>query len=162
MKEVQGNMFSVGWLKFSDVICITTNGTIRDNGANVMGRGVARLAKIKFPSVDFLLGSMIKRNGNIVQIIEALSLEYIYPECNCDKIFCTVAFPTKHNWWENSDLNLIRTSAKQLFILTKQQCWNNVLLPRPGCESGKRDWITEVKPILEEELPGDKFNIIHI
>jgi len=70
-------------------------------------------------------------------------------------------FPTKHNWWEKSDLVLIEESTRQL-----RDFFDNVIseypvpiyLPRPGCSNGGLDW-EDVKPILEKYL-DDRFVVV--
>lgn len=48
MKECQGNIWTYG----ADIIVITTNGTVRKDGACVMGRGVAQQALKRFLGVN--------------------------------------------------------------------------------------------------------------
>lgn len=44
------------------VACITTNGYVNGRGECVMGRGVARQAKARFPGIAKQLGTLIKGN----------------------------------------------------------------------------------------------------
>ena len=52
-----------------DALCVTTNGFIKANGECVMGAGIAKRIKDMLPNVPSMLGKLIKRNGNITQII---------------------------------------------------------------------------------------------
>lgn len=61
-------------------------------------------------------------------------------------------FPTKHDWHDRSDLDLIEQSARELAEVANLRDWQTVALPRVGCGLGQRDWKTEVKPILEQYL----------
>ena len=151
MKEISGNMFSLVYLKFADAICVTTNGFVKKNGRAVMGAGVALQARKIFKGLDLDLGRLIKKNGNIVQIIRS---ETIY-----NKRLPVVSFPVKHNWWEKADLELIRKSLEQLQVLTDFNQWSKVILPRPGCMNGKLSWLREVKPLLESVI-DDRIYII--
>jgi len=115
-------------------IVITTNGTVKKNGEAVMGRGIALQCKTKFPEFPLVLGKELEYIGN----------EVIYfPGCDL------ITFPVKHNWWEDADLVLIRRSAIQLEKLLRDFPYiEKIYMTKPGCSNGKRDWETEVKPIL--------------
>ena len=141
MREISGDMFSPVYIKFADAICVTTNGVVKKNGSAVMGAGNALQARKIFKGLDLDLGRLIKKNGNIVQIIR---FEMIH-----GKKIPIVSFPVKHNWWEKADLELIRKSLDQLSAEIKFNQWKKVILPRPGCMNGKLSWLTEVKPLLE-------------
>ena len=54
------------WDSYDDVnmFCITTNNAIKKNGALVMGRGIAKEAKDRFPGLDLRLGSLITHHGD--------------------------------------------------------------------------------------------------
>lgn len=145
MIELIGDMFKDSYLKFNDAICITTNGALNAKGGCVMGRGVALTAKEKWEGIDRRLGHFIKANGNIVQILWYVPSFHV----------TIVAFPVKHHWKEKADLSLIDKSCKQLKELIDQEGWEKVILPRPGCYNGKRNWETEVKPILQKYFTND-------
>ena len=112
---------------------------VKKNGDCVMGRGIASAFKTKYPFAPKILGDKIKENGNIVQKIM----------WNDDIIF--MAFPTKHNWFENSNIDLIAKSAEQLNKFAAENPDLKILLPRPGCGNGGLDW-KDVKPVLNSLL----------
>lgn len=128
-------------------IVITTNGTIKPNGALVMGRGVARQARNRFLGIDILLGDVVRRRGNTPVAISQYRI---------------ITFPTKHNWWEPADIRLIKTSAKALAHLWNPNrllgrirkahesagWFSDIYLPRPGCGNGGLLW-EDVKPVIE-------------
>lgn len=63
MKELVGkDLFQYGLA--ADVLCITTNGTLRKNGAAVMGKGCALEAKKRWPGIDDILGRLLLEKGN--------------------------------------------------------------------------------------------------
>ena len=144
MQEIFGDIWEQNKLK--RWVIITTNGTVRNDGACVMGRGVAKQAATRFPKLPFQLGERIKRDGNVVQVFDDLKI---------------IAFPVKTHWKDVADLGLIEKSLKQLVA------WANVpprkhgkfYMVRPGCSNGKRDWLTEVKPLCENYL-DDRFVIV--
>ena len=147
MKEISGDLFSLTIINFADAICITTNGVVKKTGKAVMGAGCALSAREKFKNIDLQLGTLIKENGHIVQII-------IYEPKPI------ISFPTKMNYWENSRFSLIETSIQQLIILTDQMKWNKVILPRPGCNNGGFNWLSQIKPFIEQKL-DDRFWVIN-
>ncbi len=139
MKEIFGNLWD-----FDGILCITTNGTLRKDGACVMGRGVAYQATQRFPGIAQYLGSRVKHEGNHVHLLYSGKL---------------ISFPVKHNWWEKADLELIAQSVWELTALIgaleHPEQVVTVYLPRPGCGNGGLSW-TEVKPLVEV-LPDNIF-----
>lgn len=148
MIEITGNIFSEKLLKSINpsFICITTNGVVKKDGTAVMGAGVAKTARELIKGIDKQLGDSIKKNGNNVCAVSSY-LNY-----------GVVSFPVKYNFYEIADLSLIERSTIQLVHLISSNSIK-VILPRPGCNNGKRDWEKEVKPILRKYL-DDRFYII--
>ena len=120
--------------------CVTTNGIVKPNGSLVMGAGVAKEAARRFPELPHLLGQLVDEKGNHVFIIEKFGI---------------ASFPTKHNWKNNSDMDLIVQSCRELKWLSKK--WDYVLLPRVGCGLGGLEWDNQVKPVVGSYLDDDKF-----
>jgi len=137
MREANGNLWDF-YEQPNAVVCITTNGTVKNNGEVVMGRGCAREAKDKFPHVPRFLGRWIKRHGNVPAYFVGSRL---------------MTFPVKHNWWEQADLALIEQSAKALADKANR-VGLTFYLPRPGCGNGRLTW-DEVRPVIEPILPDN-------
>lgn len=127
-----------------DSICILTNGTIKRDGSCVMGAGIAGSFKNMFPGIDFHLGSKLKRGGNKMYPLG----RYTTKEGN-RVIF--LSFPTKNDWRDSSDIELIKTSCVQLMGAIEYYNLKRVALPRPGCGCGGLDW-KDIEPILRELL----------
>lgn len=151
MKELRGNIWSLINEEFN-TICITTNGTIKRNGEAVMGAGIAKEAKERYPDLPARLAISIKTDGNKPRLLKRDNGLYLF------------SFPVKHNWWENADITLIERSAKLLptYIDSLNQRFKTdikkVLIPRPGCGNGKLNW-SDVKPVIEPHL-DDRFYIV--
>lgn len=146
MREVKGNLFDqkVG------VICVTTNGSVKDDGRAVMGRGIAKQAAKLFPELPLLLGTKIQTFGN----------HFHYLQYYQDRGYTVAAFPVKHLWKDaQADLKLIEESCKDLVESTMENV--TVALVRPGCGVGGRDWETEVRPILERYM-DERFIVVEI
>lgn len=147
MRYYVGDLFNVA--KEGDTICITTNGFVKENGECVMGRGIALIiSRVKLQNcrtVCKYLGSLIKTYGNRcfnLGIWNGITL---------------ASFVVKHNWWENADIELIKTSCKQIMEMADKWKWSNIYLPQPGCGNGKLNW-EDVKPVIEPLL-DDRFII---
>lgn len=123
--------------------CVTTNGIVKASGSLVMGAGVAKEAARRFPELPHLLGQLVDEKGNHVFIIEKFGI---------------ASFPTKHDWKNNSDIDLIAQSCRELKWLSKK--WDYVILPRVGCGLGGLDWDNQVKPVVETYLDEDKFIVV--
>jgi len=121
---------------FSKAIVIPTNGTIRTDGACVMGAGLALDAKRRWPTLPFQLGEKLKIGGNVPHSFPQLRI---------------ITFPVKHNWWEKANLELIRQSAMYLATGSHASRYETIYLPKVGCGNGRLQW-REVRSVLEEFL----------
>ena len=136
---------------YEDAVCITTNGVVKNNGHAVMGAGIAFEANQRFKlSKD--LGALILENGNQVYDLG------VRRDKRTGMLMRIFSFPTKHDWAERSDINLIKISAVQLMKHCDSKKVRHCYLPCPGCSNGQLDWETQVRPVLEPIL-NDKFII---
>lgn len=143
MQYIDGDIFEYH-KQPNSAICIPTNGIVKRNGELVMGAGMALLAKQKFPELPYRLGRLVKENG--------LRVEY-FPE------YRLFAFPTKQNWKENGDIELIRKSAFELDDSVHKLGIKKVYLPRVGAGLGKLDW-REVHKNLNKILDSDRYYLV--
>lgn len=123
--------------------CVTTCGVVNKNGYLVMGAGIAKQARRRFTELPYIFGQKVDERGNHVHIVEQYGI---------------ASFPTKHDWKEDSDINLIAQSCRELVHFTKN--WDYVLLPPAGCTNGGLTW-QEVRPVVSSYLHSDKFIIVH-
>lgn len=144
MKQVRGDL----WRLPADARCITTNGAVRQDGAAVMGRGVAAQAKTRWPGIEFFFGERLQHFGN-----HALCLG-VWDGAEL------VSFPVKRHWREAADLNLILQSCRELMALADERPWQRILLPRPGCGNGRLDW-AQVGPAIAPLL-DDRVSIVYL
>lgn len=128
----------------NEAICITTNGMIKTNGHAVMGKGIAKAADDYF-KISSKLGEYLKKYGNRAFDMGFFSAYGQVPHH-------VLTFPTKHDWRNDSDINLIRTSAEQIVRICNARNINFCYLPEPGCTNGHLNYETQVKPILESIL----------
>ena len=123
-----------------DVVCITTNGNTRKDGGAVMGRGIAKQVSSKSPSTQKLLGNYLTKYGNRCFNLGKYKVN--------NNVITLASFPTKNNWNENSSLELIKESVKQITDMANKFNWKRVYIPAPGCGNGKLKWKDEVEPIV--------------
>ena len=138
------------WYELADAHVITTNGIVKDNGACVMGRGVALQARNRFPGIDKFLGSRIRERGNRVHALG----EWTRADGAAYNLF---SFPVKKHWRDKADLDLIKQSAAEL-ILECPPSMQKIVMVRPGCGNGGLQWevVREaIKPFL-----NNRFHII--
>jgi len=136
MRERHQNLWTIA----AEVRVITTNGSVRRDGAAVMGRGCAWEATQRYPGLAHELGQRLTAQGNHV---------HWFPACTL------VTFPVKHAWWQTADPCLILQSTQELIALTTAHRWRTVVMPRPGTGFGRLAW-TDVKPLIRPLL-DDRF-----
>lgn len=131
-------------------VCITTNNYVNGNNECVMGRGVARQAKLRYPELPKKLGELILDSYRKYRGEEPFMFGTVmFPE------YRIITFPTKFLWWQSAHGGLILHSAQELlWLLEHNRDIERVYLPRPGCSNGKLLW-KNVKPILESVFSGD-------
>jgi hypothetical protein len=136
MKIVNGDFWKVS-REYEYLVC-PTNGIVKEDGSLVMGAGLALHFKIRYKNIDKRLGYMVKTYGNNV-----------YLDVNDTERGNVISFPTKHHYNDNSDIELIKQSIKQMNYLSKVLELNKILLPLVGCGLGNLNK-EEVLPLLEQ------------
>ena len=170
MQEKVVDILEIATAKVTTIVCVTTNGATNARGDAVMGTGVARDLAIQHPELPMQLGTMIKRNGNVVNLLKELDhgrvLIYSFPvkpanrRCrhrselvaNFEKWRKFQVGDYYPGWMFVADLELIGRSCDQLVAAVAEHGAREVYLPRPGCGAGERSYLEDVKPILEAKL----------
>ncbi len=161
MKEVIGDVFTEMMNPDVDSICITTNGIVGADGKAIMGAGTAGEAARRWTTVRKRLGKALKTFGNLPYVIGMINLAGTFQDTDAalikDKKYkCLVwSFPTKNDFRHNSDIELIRNSAKLMVDHANTFDLKKIVLPRPGCSNGKLDWKTvktEIAGILDDRF----------
>lgn len=135
-----------------DALCVTTNGVIKKDGRLVMGAGIAKEIKNRFPGVDSILGKYVSKYGNRVFRVGKVNFS--------EKSITLFSFPTKNHWKDKSDLNLIEQSCIQLKqLVNKFRIEGDIYIPAPGCNNGGLNWEKEVKTVVEKHLDEDRYII---
>lgn len=158
MRLITGDIFSVPVMRDHEVICVLTNGTLKEGNILVMGAGQAKAAANLFPILSSRFGSMVKEYGNHVNVTHyKMSLHAEDPTYRATRAI--VSFPTKNHWRDPSDLGLIEQSLKELVEYINTHRYKTCVIPRPGCGLGGLDWDNQVKILCEMYL-DDRFSVI--
>ena len=142
MKLIKGNMWD--FVYDYDIMLLTTNGFVKHNGENVMGRGNALQANKKWPMLARHLGSKIKVNGNIVQ-----------PLIEIGDTTILAAFPVKDFWYNDARLDIIGKSCGELLDYMDKNNLTKALLPMPGVGNGKLSFesvLEYIRPLLDDRV----------
>lgn len=125
------------WSFKSDVKVITTNCIVKRNGAAVMGKGLALQASRRFPKLSLQYGNYLRNcNDGSIKPIH-------YSDYNL------IMFPSKYNWRDKADYDLIIKSMKGLHDICISNNIKRVVMPRVGCGDGKLDWNVVKKKISD-------------
>lgn len=123
---------------------VTTNGIIRKDGLAVMGAGIAKYARDNLAGIDAVLGSMLTKYGNHAYFLGSFTDMHRQIKSLASSIF-VVSMPTKNDWRDPSDINLIKQSAHELMALADRNNLRKLYLPAPGCSNGRLDYISDVR-----------------
>jgi len=124
---------------------IPTNTCVRADGTAVMGAGLAKQAAERFPELPALYGEWLNGGTNDGPVF--------FDEGRL------ILFPTKRNWRNPSDLDLIEANLSRLAEeLSAASC--HVVFPLLGCGLGGLDWEREVRPLMERYLVSDRYAVV--
>lgn len=136
MRLAEGDMWSA--YDQADLFLVTTNSVLNRYGALVMGAGIARQARERFPELDAALGNAVVQVGDTYGLI-------VSPRWPTAKLG---GFQTKVRWHDPSSLELINFSASKLVAWCKAHPTARVHLNMPGVGHGRLSR-EQVLPILE-------------
>lgn len=157
-REEYGSIWELARRDYEAVV-VFTNGYVKKDGTAVMGRGIAREAAVRWPSLPGLLGAGLKHRGNHVLTFTLSDLDSPMALENAEpREWNIITFPTKHAWWEQSDMTLIERSAQELVVEADILEVRRVIMGRPGCGNGNLAW-RDVRPLLEGVL-DDRFTVV--
>ena len=112
------------WEGRADWRVITTNLCTRRDGAAVMGRGVARQAADRFPTLPVFYGHALRqRYHGLVPFTE----------------FGVLCLPVKRHWSDTADLGIIGASLTELAEFAAERSEEIVRMPVPGVGFGEAD-----------------------
>jgi len=121
--------------RYEAIVC-TTNKIVKNNGRLVMGAGIAKDFRDRFTDIDLEWGDRTRSkcydHGVMVTTIQT--------SLGGTRVLHLVAMPTKINWKDNSDIDLIKCSCLTIENLANIMGWKHILMTRPGCGHGGLDW----------------------
>lgn len=139
MKLHQGNIWSI--LETTDLLLFTSNSTLNKDGHLVMGAGIAKEAKERFPMFPKLLGNKIKAINKVGQWYGVLA----------SPNYKVGAFQTKTDWKLPSTLELIEYSTEMLIQIAPN--YERIDMPVAGCGHGGLNY-KDVESIIKR-LPDN-------
>lgn len=101
---------------------------VNTRGELVMGKGIALEAKNRYPNLPIQAGNLVKNAGNYT---------FVFPE------YKLITFPTKNNWRDKSDIDLIQRSIDQLLYVIDNHdelAIDKIYAPLIGCGNGGLKW----------------------
>jgi hypothetical protein len=124
MKLSRGDMWSV--YDQADLFLVTTNGVVSKDDKLVMGAGIAKQARDRFPGLDKALGKAVLTTG----LPYGLLVSHRWPKAKLG------AFQTKDCWTEGASPALIDLSTHNLLEWCKEHPTAQVHLNMPGVGLG--------------------------
>lgn len=152
MKEIKGDYWELA-PDYEALVC-TTNKIIKKDGRLVMGAGIAKDFKNKFEGLDKIWGVMTLKYED-TGVYAALSS----PTEEDPKEWLLFSFPTKYNWKDKSDLQLIYKSLKTLVTVCNCFGLEKILITRPGCGNGGFSWENNMENACRPFL-DDRFTVV--
>lgn len=133
----------------TDWIVIPVNLCRKGNGEAVMGAGLALWAKQRYPELPMVYGNQLYAHGIGATIPRERFNPMLLGVVPKRRV---ILFPTKRDWSQGADLDLIRAGAHYLVqagVSLQATQPGRVLIPRLGCGLGGLDWHKDVKPVLD-------------
>jgi hypothetical protein len=138
-----------------EVLVCTTNLKLNRKDELIMGGGIARAFKARFPHLPALWG--LQRKMLDVHGVERFL--FFDTSLSADNQHL-VGLPTKYDWTEDSDIDLIDTGLEALRKFADIFKVKKVLMTRPGCGLGNLDWNGQVRDLVSHWL-DDRFTVVN-
>jgi len=141
MIERKGDLFSPD----NKIIVIPTYGDVK-KGSLVMNKGIAEIAKNKWPELSKAWGKMIEKYGHHMFAHKT--------ECGVS----ILSFPIVFYGSKMPDKKSVIDGCRKLLNIADSNEVGEIFMPRVGCARGELSW-SEIKDDLEEIL-DDRFVVI--
>ncbi len=138
MKLVKGQLFESD----ANIIMVTGNSYLRQDGAVVMGRGAAKQLRDSVPGIDQAFGLAIKSKPNPYGIVSAVMGGRMYG-----------LFQVKHHFKDDAQLDLIQHSVTLLAAYATKYPNVTIAMNFPGIGWGRLSY-ESVLPLLQS-LPDN-------
>lgn len=115
------------------------------NTVGVMGKGIALQFKERFPN-NFKIYASACKKGEVAVGKLLVVKEHTF---HGDKLI--INFPTKTEWFKESQYNYIESGLKELAKVIKNYQIKSIAIPPLGCGNGGLKW-EKVKPLMDKYL----------
>ena len=116
----RGNIWSV--YRDTDHLLFTANSCVKADGSLVMGAGIAKQVRDRFPGIDRLIGAVVKATGTRFGLILGRKIG---------------VFQTKLHWRDPSPVELIEHSTRLLTVRASDTPGERFDMTMPGCSHGQ-------------------------
>jgi len=131
-----------------------TNLTLTKKGAAVMGGGLSRAVRERFPEIDVRYGAIISE-----RIVPGLTVGYPADMTGLTRPLLFAAqeerillCPVKLDWHAPARLDLIEIALAELGDWVAASPTVEIALPHIGCGLGGLDWAVDVRPLVRDWL----------
>lgn len=154
MLERSANGDLMAYWTGADAYVVTTNTTVKQDGTNPMGVGIARQAALRHPRLPAKYGAWLQLHEEDVLLRRTAKEHVLAVELDGESL---LLMPTKREVYRASPVDLVVKSLAQLVQLVNWTDWSTVHMPRPGCGAGMLQW-DDIKPVCELLL-DDRFTV---
>ena len=134
---------------------VTTNGIVKCGGEAVMGAGIAKYVNDTWDHLPAeWLGKRLRALGNHAFYLGNVSLN--------KNEFRLISFPTKYDYHDPSDLDLIKRSCEELIDICNKINIATCYLCPPGCGLGGLNYSSQVRPLLYDMLNATQTQFIGV
>lgn len=118
------------------------------NRVGVMGKGLAKAFKLKFPEIEAPYKEWCKLGSGDFLLVQVSDCQWV------------LNFPTKNHWRDKSDFNDVKRLIRLLPSTLTQAGFSSAAIPPLGCGLGGLKWPDVRKEIIKEFTgSGVKINV---
>ena len=136
MIETKGNLFDD--TNLNCIVC-TINQIVKNNGELVMGAGIAKEFRDRYPFLAESFGKRTKFKESGILLANDIVFRQKESGVVIDYV-CICGLPTKYDWRDKSDIDLIVKSCRELLMVANAFGWEKIGMTRPGCGNGGLNW----------------------
>lgn len=155
MIELNGDLFYLAKTYKADLIVCTTNLQIKKNGCLVMGAGIAKQFRNRYPGIDAYFGETLEKLNPGIRLVNEPRLMIYFADD-----FKVMAMATKWHWKYPSKLKFVKSSLEELLNFVDNSDMKTIVMPRPGCGNGGLNW-EEVKQVMMDLGYDNRFIVVH-
>lgn len=115
------------------------------NAVGVMGAGLALAFKRRYPEVDYQYRRLCREHAGVI----GDQLHVVQTRCRKHQV---LLFPTKYHWRNRSTLTQLEANLQRLVLQYETLGITSLAIPALGCGLGGLDYVSQVRPLLQQYL----------